>query len=90
MEKLTGKCLEAFLIFLVQHFRKYRPDYSKFSDEIIIAKFQRRHLIDQAGILALFLDHKEGHDEDSEIVGTDHMISDLEKFNKEFNSAQNG
>jgi hypothetical protein len=85
MEKLTGKCLEAFLIFLVQHFRKYRPDYAKFSDEVIIAKFQRRHIIDQAGILALFLDYEEGQD-NAEEIGTRHMISDIEEFNKEFNS----
>lgn len=86
MEKLTGKCLEAFLIFLVQHFRKYRPDYSKFSDEIIIAKFKRRHLIDQTVILALFLDYVENGLQESEMIGTAHMISDLEQFNQEFNS----
>jgi hypothetical protein len=86
MEKLTGKCLEAFLIFLVQHFRKYRPDYAKFSDEVIIAKFKRRHIIDQASILALFLSTTTGFEDDEEI-GTRHMISDLEQFNQEFNSA---
>jgi DNA-binding MltR family transcriptional regulator len=85
MQELTGKCLELFLIFLIEHFRKNRPDYIQFTDQQIIAKFKRRHLVDQAGILAVFLSSLEGQDD--ELQGTYHMLRDIRIANDEYNSA---
>lgn len=92
MDKLTGKALETFLTFLVAHFREFRTDYAKFTDEQIIAKFKRRHLVDQMGLLSIFIFAKE-HNSDTQKKAKDfveaEMSLDLEEFNEQFNKENN-
>ena len=54
MIKLKGKFKESFEIYYIVRTRKDRPDYNNYSKEQILAKFYRKTLSEQYGVIVDF------------------------------------